>query len=293
MADNHKSDKVYDLAIAYRIYPKVAKPAVGLPFSHDKYRLAKICLDSLRRSLGNLKVKVWVLLDACPEAYVNLFRESFSADDLTLIPLNGVGNYDTFLQQVNILSEQNDAELVYFAEDDYYYLPGQFHLMNDFLQNHEDVDFVTPYDHLDCYTLDLHRRPKWMRVSGGHHWRTASSTCLTFLTTRETLRKTKRIFKTYASRNYDCSLWLTLTKESLGSPINFIRWSIHRRHFAKIVAKAWLFGMTQILFGKRRRLWVPVPGIATHLDAGALSPNIDWTALMRTDGDQQPVETTS
>jgi hypothetical protein len=27
-------------------------------------------------------------------------------------------------------------------------------------------------------------------------------------------------------------------------------------------------------------LWVPVPAIATHLDARALSPNFDWHALM-------------
>src|SRR5438270_8704113 len=88
--------KKYDVAIAYRIYPKVAKPALGLPFSDDKYRLAEVCLESFRRSLGNLQAKIWVLLDGCPPHYTDLFRKYFDPEDLTLIPLQGVGNYQTF-----------------------------------------------------------------------------------------------------------------------------------------------------------------------------------------------------
>ncbi len=48
----------YDLAIAYRIYPKVAKPAQGLPFSGVKFRLSEICLRSFKESLGNLSAFV-------------------------------------------------------------------------------------------------------------------------------------------------------------------------------------------------------------------------------------------
>jgi len=28
-------------------------------------------------------------------------------------------------------------------------------------------------------------------------------------------------------------------------------------------------------------LWVPIPGIATHLEVHSLSPNIDWSAMMQ------------
>jgi hypothetical protein len=41
-----------------------------------------------------------------------------------------------------------------------------------------------------------------------------------------------------------------------------------------------MFCWRQILFGRKRQLWIPVPGIATHLDSKALSPNVDWRALM-------------
>jgi hypothetical protein len=270
----------YDLAIAYRIYPKVAKPATGLPFNDDKLRMSEICLRSFKRSLGDLRVKLWVLLDGCPGEYTALFQKYFSAEDLVLLRLPGVGNRATFGKQIEILLEQAESDLVYFAEDDYFYLPNQFHRMLEFLHAHEDVHFVTPYDHPDCYTLEIHRHPKWVRAYGGHHWRTAASTCLTFLTRRRTLRRKQAFFKSYCWRNYDCSLWLSLTKHSLFSPLQFLRFTRRQPWFAKIIAKAWLYGWPQILFGETMKLWVPVPGLATHLDSRALSPTIDWSALM-------------
>lgn len=271
----------YDLAVAYRIYPKVAKPALGLPFSDDKARLAEVCLRSFRRSLGSLRVKVWVLLDGCPPEYADIFRRYFDEEDLVLIPLAGIGNYGTFNKQIEILSRQNDSELIYFAEDDYFYLPDQLRLMLDFLQAHDDVDFVSPFDHLDCYTMELHRMPTWLRAFQGRHWRTAASTCLTFLTTRQVLRETEQVFRTYARKNYDSSLWLTLTKQRVLAPWTWPWIAIREPFTMKIFAKAWLFGWSQILFGTRRTVWTPVPSIASHMDINALAPSVDWPALMQ------------
>ena len=213
----------YDVAIAYRIYPKVALPGVGFPYSEDKLRLAEICLRSLKESLGSLRAKLWVLLDGCPDSYAQLFRKYFDDRDLVLMPLPAIGNLPTFAKQIEILSQQTDSEFVYFAEDDYVYLPNQFSLMLDFMKSGKDVDFISPYDHLDCYTKRIHDRPKWVRVHGGHHWRTAASTCLTFLTTREKLRATAHTFQSYCRRNSDCGLWLNLTKLAIYNPLLFAR----------------------------------------------------------------------
>lgn len=279
----------YDVAVVYRIYPKMSKPALGLPFSDDKERMAEVCLQSFRRSLGDLRAKVWVLLDGCPPSYADMFRRVFAPEDLVLEPLPGIGNHGTFSRQIEILLKQEDAELVYFAEDDYFYLPDQFKLMTEFIRGSSDVDFVSPFDHLDCYTLDLHHRPTWLRVFQNRHWRTASSTCLTFLTTRSILRETQQIFRSYARRNYDCSLWLSLTKENVMRPLDLLRWTVRQPFLVKVVAKAWLYGASQILFGKRRKLWSPVPGIATHMDFNALSPTIDWPTLMREAADTESI----
>ena len=280
----------YDLAVAYRIYPKVSKPSLGLPFSDDKLRLAEICLRSFKQSLGNLRVKIWAILDGCPESFADLFRKYFDPDDLVLVPLPSVGNHATFGKQIDILLNQTDSDFVYFAEDDYVYLTNQFAKMISFMSASKDVDFITPYDHLDCYTLEIHHRPKWLRVHSGHHWRTAASTCLTFLTRKNTLASNQAIFRTYCRRNYDSSLWLSLTKFSIFNPAQTLRFALTELWLAKIVAKAWLYGWTQIVFGKRVMLWVPVPAIATHLDAKALSPNFDWPAIIKERAEQIDIE---
>ncbi len=270
----------YDLAVAYRIYPQVSRPARGLPFSEDKLRSAEICLRSFKESVEGLRVKVWAILDGCPESYADIFRKYFGPDELVLVPLPSVGNLPTFGKQLDILLSQTDSDLVYLAEDDYVYQPKLFSTMVQFLKSHKDVDFVTPYDHLDCYTLEIHNHPKWLRVHSGHHWRTAASTCLTFLTRKSTLAANESTFRTYCRRNYDCSLWLSMTKFSIFNPIQTLRFAWKQPWLAKIVAKAWLYDWAQILFGNRVTLWVPVPAIATHLDTRALSPNVDWAALM-------------
>jgi hypothetical protein len=269
----------YDVAIAYRIYPRVAESARGFPFSDDKLALAELCLASFKQSLGGLRAKMWVILDSCPDAYAALFRKYFDGDELVLIPLENAGNQATFAKQLEILTTQADSDFVYFAEDDYLYLSGEFHRMIEFLRAHNDVDFVSPYDHLDCYTMDLHRQPKWLRVYTGRHWRTANSTCLTFLSRRQTLRQTRSAFLNYRRRSLDCSLWLSLTKHRVFNPLFFFRNLSREPLSSKIVVKSWLYCWRQILFNPKRTLWIPVPGIATHLDCKALSPNVDWRAL--------------
>ena len=234
-------DRGYDLAVAYRIYPRVSKPAQSLPFGDDKLRQAGICLRSFRNSLGSLRVKVWAILDGCPGEFRELFKGYFALEDLVLIELDGIGNRATYAKQLDILLSQRDAEVVYLAEDDYLYLADQFPLMLGFLRDGQGVDFVTPYDHPDCYRLDLHREPKWVTVFGDHHWRTAASTCLTFLTRKKTLAKYEKVFRTYSRRNGDCAMWLSLTKKKVFSPFALVRYFARQESYRKELVKAWLF----------------------------------------------------
>jgi len=284
-----QGDGSYDLCVAYRIYPKVTKPAQNLPFGDDKLRQAEICLRSFKNSLGLLRVKVWAILDGCPGEFRSLFERHFAPQDLIFVEVGGVGNRATYGKQLDILTAQDDAEFVYFAEDDYLYLPGQFPLLLKFLRDGEDVDFLTPYDHPDCYSSDLHNEPKWMKVFEGHHWRTASSTCLTFLTRKSTLIKHGRVFRTYCSRNDDCAMWLSLTKSRVFDPLAILRYFARRESYRKAPLKAWLFCWRQILLGKKARLWLPVPGVATHLSTGLLSPGFDWLTFMRSEGSRTEV----
>lgn len=272
----------YDVAVAYRICPHLSE--AGRAFGDDKHRLSEICLKSFKKSIAELRVKLWVLLDDCPPDYSALFNKYFANEDVVLIDLPRTGNRPTFVRQIDILSEQQDAELVYFAEDDYFYLPGQFQRMVSLIRSGSNVDFVSPYDHLDYYTLPIHSSSRDMIINSGHHWRTAGSTCLTFLTRRRTLKKSMASLRTYYVGNHDCSMWLSLTKSAV-SPFKVIEcmFSKNPRSYPGLWAHAWRYGWRQILFGPKRTLWVPVPGIATHLDINAMSPGVDWLSLIESE----------
>ena len=138
----------YDLVIAYRIYPKISKvPAV---FPNDKYKLSEFCFKSLINSIaGEIKVKFYVILDACPQEYKNIFLNNYDKDSIEFIEMDGVGNPFTFKKQIEILLNQKESEYIMLAEDDYFYLPDCFFELTDFLKNNNDADFVTVYDHLD------------------------------------------------------------------------------------------------------------------------------------------------
>jgi hypothetical protein len=266
----------YDVAVAYRIYPRVSKnPAM---FPEDKLQLARLCLRSFRASLGAVRAKMFVLLDGCPPQFEGLFTEFFDSPDLELIRLSGIGNRQTFSRQLKILLDQNDADAVYFAEDDYFYLPGQFEVMLNFLRDCPGADFVSPYDHPDYYNLPLHSGPQLNQEYRDRRWRTAASTCLTFLTAKKTLARTQRVFQTYAFRNLDVSLWLSLTKQVVFDPAIIYRCFRERIKVGGFVAVSWFYGWPQILAGQRRKLWIPTPSIATHMDHRFLAPGVDWRA---------------
>ncbi len=271
---------MYELAVAYRIYPKVSKPSHGLPFDSDKLRQAELCLRSFKRSLGTLRVKIWAILDSCPDTYVDLFRRYFSPEDLVLVLLDQAGNHGTFSKQLDILLMQSDAETIYFAEDDYLYRPVDFSILIGFLQHGQDVHFVSPFDHPDDYNLDFHDFPKWVQVYAGLHWRNAASTCLTFLTTKGSLVRYQGIFRSYERRNYDTSLWISLTKYRVFNLFNMLKYAAKDDLFGRILVKAWIHSPWQNVFGLRARLWVPMPSFALHLDFHHVAPGFDLANLM-------------
>ena len=64
----------YDLAVAYRINPKMSAHPPPI-FAEDKFKLAEFCLKSFKISLGGLRVKLWALLNNCPTEYETMFTK--------------------------------------------------------------------------------------------------------------------------------------------------------------------------------------------------------------------------
>ncbi len=268
--------KEYSVAICYRIYPKVSK--VPPIYFDDKYKLSELCLKSLVSSLGNVNYKIWVLLDNCPKEYSELFQKHVPAERLEMISLPGIGNAGTWGKQMEILSDQTFSENIYFAEDDYFYLPDTFYEMLELLETDKDVHFVSPYDHIDYYTLDIHDYSSKIKVTDKRHWRTVSTTCMTFLTQKKYLNQTKGAFKTYLRKNYDNSIWLSLTKKNAFNIALFTKYLFTNLPFAKIFIKLILFGSFRLLFRKKWNLVTPMPSIATHMDSQFLAPTKNWSA---------------
>lgn len=259
------------IAIAYRIYPGISKtPAV---FPDNKFKLSELCISSLSDSLKSIDYKIWAILDNCPSEYKDLFNKYFT--NIEFIETNAIGNALTFKKQLEMLLEQNFSENVYFAEDDYFYLPNCMQQLLDFIESEHKPDFVTPYDHLDYYTLDFHKHKKEIINYNGYSWRTENTTCMTFLTKKEILRKNKKIFLTYAKNNYDASLWLAITKIKAMNPIYYMKYSLQDLSWLKTYAKLWLH-TPYFIINPKFKLFTPVPSLSTHLESKFLSPNIDW-----------------
>ncbi len=266
-----------DLTVAYRVYPRVS----GAPFIHgdDKLQLARLCFTSFVRALGPLRVHLCLLLDGCPPEYEAAFRVLWEDRPLDVLPRPGVGNRETFRHQIALLAEESNSDVVYFAEDDYLYQPDALHRLWRFLRDHPD-DFVTPYDHADYYApIHLHRHAFPLAVGAEHHWRQAVYSCLTFMTTRATVRRYRAVLETYARGAPDTAMWMALTKYNV-SPYHLLRYVVRERGFLFPVAwQAWRYSWRQILFGRRARLWAPMPSFATHAERHYLAPAVDWLAL--------------
>lgn len=271
----------FDLVVAYRIYPGISKtPAI---YPQDKWALSEAAFASFIRGCGKLNVKIVVLLDKCPEEYKQIFTKYVSPKQLVFRDYPGVGNGATFGEQTRILLEQNDAEQIFFCEDDYFFLDNSIEKLLECQKIMKEAHFLTPYDHLDYYIRGLQDYTSEIQIAGNLHWRTVATTCMTFLTTKSILRETLDIFLTYTRNNYDASLWSALTKKIVVSPHSFLA-DEHRNEVLKIYVKAWLYCWRQILFGKKYKLWAPMPSLATHLEKTCLAPSIDWDAEFQRNG---------
>ena len=262
----------YDLAVCWRVYPGVSKSPAW--FSDDKFRLAQLSFLSFLRSAEGLRIKYFILLDGCPVSFESIFTEQVSAGDIELIRTEKAGNQATFRMQRDILLKQQDAELVYFAEDDYLYRPGVFHQLVRFMQHNPDADFVTPYDHEDYYSHPIHAKPGLQKEWGGVKWKSVVATCLTFLTRRAVLQQVQPVLETYSRGNTDGSMWILLTRTfSIGDAFRFY---FRNKTCFFMLKKAMKYSFKTFRNGKQYFLWCPVPAVGTHLESAFLAPGVNW-----------------
>lgn len=272
-------EKKYDVAVALRTYTGLGK---NPPLFKEKIKLMEFCLKSFKNSLGSLHIKLWAILDRCPVEFKTIFMKYFPEEDLVFVELTEGGNQRTFAEQIKILSEQTDSEFIYFAEDDYFYLPNQFEKLVTFMRKNPDAHFVSVYEHSDYYTQEIHDYPAEIRICENLHWRTGVGTTWSFLTTKSTFIKTRKTFETFVNtRNHDISIWMALTKYNVCNPWRILKFLFRKypdknMNFIKMIGRAWQRSWKQIMFGSTWKLWTPIPSIATHMEANYLAIGVDW-----------------
>lgn len=265
----------FDIAVAYRIYPGISK--VPPVFSDNKLKLSELCFSSFVDSIGDLKVKLFVLLDNCPEIYKQVFTKYFPEENIEFIELNGIGNNGTFKKQMEILLNQNYSDYVYFAEDDYFYLTNGLKNLIEFMKSSDNVHFATPYYHPELDTTKVHRDfEREKRIYKKNEYVTTASTTMTFMTKKEILEKCFKVLYTYSQRNDDASMWFSLTKHKTSNPFLILKFLFTDKLWFKMYAKVWYFTKKQIIMGKKWNLWVPMVAYATHMDDKCLAPKINW-----------------
>src|ERR1700690_2962348 len=194
-----KTSYDFDLAVCNRIYPRVsANPILGFT---NKQALVQLNLETFKEAIGNLKVKMWVLLDNCPPAYPEMVKTIFPHTPMELIRLGGEGNGATFVRQIDLLAGQQDSGLVYFAEDDYLYLPRSLEQAVAFMRHHPEVDALTLADHSDYHRRYVDRIRSREHTEDNRRWRTVVATALTFMMRRQALIESSSVFKTYCRGN--------------------------------------------------------------------------------------------
>ncbi len=143
------------------------------------------------------------------------FIEVFGSDNLKIIAdrvndetKNFVKNYDvqyTSLGNAGSLrytidqAVESEENFIYFAEDDYLYLPTAKDLILDGFLN-SSVDYVSLYDHPDKYgvTYQFGETSKVYRTNKSH-WRETQSTCMTFAARRSALKRDLDIWHQYTA----------------------------------------------------------------------------------------------
>ncbi|MGC4104643.1 hypothetical protein [Ferruginibacter sp.] len=268
------TNREYDIAIAWRIYPKVSKTPIV--FAEDKFGMVKNSLLSFINAAKGLKIYYYFLLDGCPPEYDQLIATLFK-DNYSIAKTDRIGNGATFAKQIEILLEQDKAEVICFGEDDYIYTPGDFGKAFAFIRE-KGVDFISGYLPMDVFTHPLHAHKRYTRYSQDRLWLTANSTCLTFMTTVTVLKETRGLFLTYARGNNDCAIWLILTKTHILNPFAYLKFSGDRINFG-ILKMAVKYSFKYFFTLRKYQLWMPYPAICTHLEKGNESPGTNWIAV--------------
>ena len=213
-------------------------------FSHEvcfQNLLSTIRLDPLAH-----RIKLIIVYDGSVEDFTADFIASYYANaalGLNIQFIRGGSDINSFLITLGLArnSELPADDLIYFLENDYLHQYGWVSKVFEIYETGIQFDYLSLYDHRDKYHYEMYASLTSRLVySQTHHWRTAPSTCASFIMEKRVL-----------DRDYDV----------------FSSGLTDYHFFSKLIGE------------RGGILLTPVPGLATHSMEGYLSPTINWEKL--------------
>ena len=188
-------------------------------------------------------VKIIVLFDGNVEEFSNDFIAKYRDNrlpNLDIQLLRSGSALNAFMIMLHMVrnTQMPDSDLIYLLENDYLHQHGWVSKVFELYESGIDFDYLSLYDHPDYYIIPKLANSTYRIVhSKSHHWRTAPSTCASFMLNKHTFDRDYEVFRACLD---------------------------DRRLFEKLVGK------------NGRVLLSPVPSLSTHVMAEHLSPVVDW-----------------
>lgn len=205
--------------------------------------ISTIKLDEL-----SSQVKIIILFDAKQEDFKKDFIYKYYFDDdigLDIQFIRGGSDLKSFLITLGVVlkTSMRDSDLIYLLENDYVHQPGWVSKVFELYDSGHKFDYLSLYDHRDLYDSIIHSFfPAKLFYTKKHHWRTAPSSCASFILERH-------IFE---------------------SDVDILGSGLSDYFFFKHLSRK-----------RRRVLLSPVPGLSTHSMKEFLSPAVDWESILK------------
>ena len=238
------------------------------PFGLDKRTLIKVCFLSLLEALAEVPHSIVVLGDKLSDDLVSFFRRFETGPGGVQLRLGNWGNDESIRQSLTAALLRPGEEWVYFCEDDYLHQPFAFTWIDELIRRRNEVLsfrpgrwfmralfrtaneaplFIHPADYPDRYEPGK-RQFSLVFLTRLNHWRQVSSTTFTFLGEVRSIRRYERHVRA----------------ASVGARDDYLS-----RHLFSHV------------FYRGRGLCVsPIPGVATHMTEGVMTPLVDWKRIV-------------
>ncbi|WP_295771987.1 DUF5672 family protein [uncultured Mucilaginibacter sp.] len=255
LVSNFAAETAFDIKYLYRISDG----------SNPKNKLQTATkLHCLQNFIEIFKHNIYVFADNCSEATLAAIR------NLGVEPVEiALGNSKSWRFVVeSAIKNFEDESYVYLVEDDYLHLPGSDRALQEGLAI---ADYVTLYDHPDKYgnpvagVTEFTEAESHVLLTSSTHWKTVSSTTMTFAAKVKTLKEDKDIWWHFTEGKIpnDHYAFLKLMHKNSEPPKKLFK----KLKASLVPAKA---------SNPKRVLISSIPGFSTHAETEWLSPVTAW-----------------